>query len=104
MTDTTETTTSEQQADDEQSKSQRVKTTREFFREKFADEEETESFWIDPKGDSDELSKQCFVAGQIGVGKSTQTVGLLDDYLRETDGDVSFIDPKEDGGNGRATQ
>lgn len=33
----------------EQSKSQQVKTTIEFFREKFADEE-TDLDWIDPKG------------------------------------------------------
>jgi hypothetical protein len=43
----------DQQAVSEQSKPQRVKTTIEFFREKFADEEEPEPVWIDPKGESD---------------------------------------------------
>jgi hypothetical protein len=28
----------------------KTKTATEFFREKFADEEETEPIWIDPKG------------------------------------------------------
>ena len=61
MTDTTDTTTSEstdttdQRADDEPSKSQRVKTAREFFREKFADADENETVelgpFIDPKAD-----------------------------------------------------
>jgi hypothetical protein len=56
MTDTTDTTTAEsidtddQQAPNEQGKSQQVKATTEFFREKFADEE-AEPLWIDPKGD-----------------------------------------------------
>jgi hypothetical protein len=53
MTDTIDTTTVEsseqndQQAVSEQSK---TKTATEFFREKFADDEETEPVWIDPKG------------------------------------------------------
>jgi hypothetical protein len=61
MTDTTDNTTSEstdtsdQRADDKQSKSQRVKTAREFHREKFADADEDEDAelgpFIDPKGD-----------------------------------------------------
>jgi hypothetical protein len=39
----------DQRADFEQSK---TKTATEFFREKFADEEESEPVWIDPKGES----------------------------------------------------
>jgi hypothetical protein len=42
----------DQRADFEQSKSQRIKTATEFFREKFADEDEAGPF-IDPKGDDD---------------------------------------------------
>ena len=61
MIDTTDTTatestdTADQRVDDKQSKSQRVKTAREFFREKFADADEDEyeelGPFIDPKGD-----------------------------------------------------
>jgi hypothetical protein len=45
-------TSDDQRAGFEQSKSQRIKTATEFFREKFADvdEEKTEYEWIDPKG------------------------------------------------------
>jgi hypothetical protein len=65
-----------QRANAEQSK---TKTATEFFREKFADEEEPQPVWIDPKGDSDELSKHGFVAGQTEDGKSVHLAGLLDD-------------------------
>jgi uncharacterized membrane protein len=53
MTDTTtfeSNDTDEQRAGFEQSKSQRITTATEFFREKFADEERSEYEWIDPKG------------------------------------------------------
>jgi hypothetical protein len=63
----------------------KTKTTIEFFREKFADEE-TEPVWIDPKGDPDELPKERFAAGQTGAGKSVHLAGLLDDEDGE-DGD-----------------
>lgn len=82
--------------DAEQSKFQREKTATEFFREKFADADEvdTEPVWIDAKDDPEDLSKHCFVAGQVGDGKSTRLVGLLDDEdgedgERETDHEES---------------
>jgi hypothetical protein len=66
-----------QRAGSEQEKPQQVKTTVEFFREKYADEE-SEPVWIDPKGDSDEPGKHRFVVGQTGDGKSVHLAGLLD--------------------------
>ena len=47
--ETDESVNHEDRAIAEQSKSHRAKTTIEFFREKFADEE-TDLDWIDPKG------------------------------------------------------
>jgi type IV secretory pathway VirB4 component len=80
MTDTTDTTTAESiDRDDQQAVSQQTKTATEFFYEKFAEEEESEPVWIDPKGDPEDLSKHCFVAGQTGAGKSVHIAGLLDE-------------------------
>jgi hypothetical protein len=53
MTDSTDTTTVESSSTDDQQPrfdQSKTKTTVEFFREKFADDEETEPVWIDPKG------------------------------------------------------
>jgi hypothetical protein len=46
-----------QQAGPEQSKSQQVKATVEFFREKYADEQ-SDPDWIDPKGDSEDGDRE----------------------------------------------
>jgi hypothetical protein len=67
-----------QRAGSGQEKPQQVKTTVEFFREKYADEE-SEPVWIDPKGDPEDLPIHRFGAGKTGVGKSVRHTGLLDD-------------------------
>jgi hypothetical protein len=47
-----------QRAGPEQEQSQQVKATVEFFREKYADDDESEPVWIDPKGDSEDGDRE----------------------------------------------